>query len=83
MKGSVANVQHGENTIAVTILLATCIEVTIGAGNTGGAVSFGDENSTTLGRIRKAVQDTGFLRLGIYRQTQEGTRHYQNTFHRS
>ena len=83
MKGSVANVQHGENTIAVTILLATCIEVTIGTGNTGGAVPLGDENSTTPGRIRKAVQDTGLLGLCKCRQAQEGTRHYQNTFHRS
>ena len=60
--------------IAVTILLATRIEVTIGTGNTGGAVPLGDENSTTLGRIRKAVQDTGLLGLCKCRQAQEGTR---------
>ena len=69
--------------IAVSILLATRIEVTIGTGNAGGPVSFGDENSTTLGRIRKAVQDAGLLGLCKCRKAQEGTRYNQNTFHRS
>ena len=72
MKGSVTDVKHGQDLIAVAVLFSAHIQVTVGAGNAGCAVAFRDEDRTAFGRVGKTVQDTQFLCLRIPGQAQKG-----------